>query len=279
MKPFPELVYFRVTSRCNNNCKCCFGSPKDLEEFSFLKLQELFSHFSKNSVKAVALTGGEPMIREDFGSIVNELKKYDFKIFLDTNGDLFFKYSEPIMKNIDVLGLPIDFPDGSYRNPDNLNTVLGILDFFRDRVRRPVIRIGTVVTKDNIDQMEKIELISTYPVDIWKIYEFIPQNINAIRYMHSLEVSPEEFDSVSKRIKEKYSCSINTVISRRKNRTNAYFFTASDGTVFMPVDNYDICREIKIGDIFDKDIVEKWEGFVSGKNYRDNASVTFGYKI
>lgn len=279
MKTFPEIITFRITSRCNNDCKYCCGPQKNLEEMSFLKLQELFHLFSKNGVKAIVLTGGEPLIRDDFENIIKELKKYNFKIFLDTNGDLFFTYQDLIIKNIDVLGLPIDFPNHSYRNQDNLSNILKILNFFKDNPQRPTIRIGTVVTQDNIDKLKQIgDLIKDYPVDIWKIYEFIPQN-NAVKNKSIFEVSLEQFNEAAQKVKDKFSKYFKIAISKRKDRTNAYFFVSSNGNVFMPVDDFNICKEVVIGNVFDDGIVEKWGKYISEDNYTDNAKVTFNYKF
>ncbi|MBU2595923.1 radical SAM protein [Patescibacteria group bacterium] len=280
MKPFPEIVSFRITSKCNNNCKYCYGPPQNLEEMNFLKLKKLFHLFSQNGVKAIVLCGGEPLVRGDFEDIIKELRKYNFKIFLDTNGDLFFKYSDLILKNVDVIGLPIDFPNKSYRNSDNLDNILRILNFFKEKPKKPIIRIGTVVTKDNIDKLEKIgDLIKDYPIDIWKIYEFIPQNVNAVKNKSLLEVLPEQFDEATQKIKDKFSKYFKIAISKRKDRTNAYFFVASNGNVFMPVDDFNLCREVEIGNVFDENIVEKWKKFISENNYIDNAKATFNYKF
>jgi len=280
MKLFPEIVTFRITSRCNNNCKYCYGPPKNLEELNFQNLKKLFNLFHKNGVKAILLTGGDPLVREDFEEILKDLKKHHFKIYLDTSGDLFFKYQNLIPNHIDVIGLPIDFINKSYRNTDNFNNVIKILEFLQKLSKRPIIRIGTVATKENIRDIEKIgKLIVNYPVDIWKIYEFIPQNFNAIKNRSDLEINSEQFNSVTEKIEKDFSKFFKVVISKRKDRTNAYFFVASDGTVFMPVDDGDICREIKIGNVFEKDIIEKWKKLVLGENYIDNAKVTFNYRF
>lgn len=276
MKKFPEIATFRITSRCNNNCKYCFGPPKNLKEMGLLKIKGLFRLFHEKGVKAIVLTGGEPSIREDFEDIIKELKKRGFKIFLDTNGDSFFKYKDLIPENIDVLGLPVDFPDKSYRNPNNLKTVFKILDFFKNKSPRPVIRIGTVVTQENFTGLEKIgNLLTKYPVDIWKIYEFTPQNINAVEDRYFLEIPSKQFDEITQKIKKRFSKYFKVSISKREDRNKAYFFVASDGTVFMPVDDSNICHEIKIGNVFDESIIEKWEKMVSESNYISNVKMTF----
>jgi len=280
MKLFPEIITFRITSRCNNDCKYCFGPPKNLKELNLQNLKKLFNLFDKNGTKAVVLTGGEPLFRDDFQDIIQELKRHKLKIFLDTNGDLFFKYQDLILENVDVLGLPIDFPNRSYRNKNNLKTIIRTLNFLKETEKKPIVRISTVVTQENVDTLEEIgNLIKNYPVDIWKIYEFTPQNINAIKNKSVLEITPERFDRTTQKLKKKFSKFFNVVISKRKHRTNAYFFVASDGTVFMPVDDGDICREAKIGNIFEKGVVEKWRKFVTGKNYIENAEPTFNYKF
>lgn len=279
MKQFPEVVTFRITSRCNNDCKYCFG-PRNVEEMDFSKLKKLFHLFYERRVKAVVLTGGEPLLRDDFGEILKELKKYSFKIFLDTNGDLFFKSRDLISKYVDIIGLPIDFPDSSYRNEDNIKTVLEILDYYKKIKKHPLIRVGTVVTKDNFRKLNEIgELLKKYPINIWKIYQFTPQNVNAIRNKSLLEISQSEFNRISKSVKDNFSNFFKVGISSRQDRNNAYFFIGSDGIVFIPIDNMDICREKKIGNIFEKDILDKWGKFISEKHYIDNVRLTFNYKF
>lgn len=275
MRYLHRVVTFRVTSRCNNDCKHCFG-PRNVEELSFSELKKLFRLFYSKGFKAIVLTGGEPLLRDDFKKIINELRKYNFKIFLDTNGDFFFKYKDLISNNIDELALPVDFPNKSYRNKNNLKTILRILDYFKETDRRPTIRIGTVATQENIKVLDKIgELLKDYPVDIWKVYQFIPENFNAVKNRHLLEIPQRDFDKATQKIEKVFSKFFKVVIYKRENMDKAYFFVGSDGTVFMPVDDGDIFREKKIGNIFEKDIFDKWKEFVSRRNYLNNIKATF----
>lgn len=247
---------------------------------NFTELKKMFHLFYLKNVKAIVLTGGEPLLRDDFEEIVKELKKYNFKIFLDTNGDFFFKYKDSISKKIDVLGLPIDFPDSSYRNENNFRTILEILNYNKNLKKRPIIRIGTVITKDNFRNLDKIgELLKNYPIDIWKIYQFTPQNLNATKNKLSLEISQKTFDDTSQKLQDIFSEFFKVVISERRDRNFAYFFVNPDGTVFMPIDGFDICREKIIGNVFDRDILDKWNKFISAENYVNNAELTFNYKF
>ncbi len=276
---FPPIATIFITSRCNNNCKYCFG-PKNVAEMNFPKLKELFCLLHVRGVKAILLGGGEPLLRDDFGEILKELKRYNIKIFLDTSGDLFFRYRDLIVEHVSVIGLPVDFSDSSYRNEDNLKTVLEILSYYKELKKRPIIRIGTVITKDNFERLDEIgELLKNYPVDIWKIYQFVPQNYNAIKNRLSLEISQKEFDGAAQRIRDIFSGNFKVVISRREDRNRAYFFIAPDGVVLVPMDDLDICRQIKIGSVFDRDISEKWKKFASEKHYINNAEATFDYRF
>jgi MoaA/NifB/PqqE/SkfB family radical SAM enzyme len=280
MMEFPEVVTFRITSKCNYNCKYCF-SPTNIKELEIPELKKIFELFNKKNVKAVVLTGGEPLIREDIEQIFSELKEYSFKIFLDTNGSLFFRYKDSIDKDIDILALPLDFVNFSYRDKNHFNTIIKILKYYQNKEKRPKIRIGTVVTKDNFKGLEEIGgLLKDYPIDMWKIYEFLPQNINAVKNKASLEISPQEFEEATRGLKTDFSNFFKVVISKRRDRNRAYFHINPNGAVSIPVDNSEgICKERNIGNIFDKNIVEKWIRSVSKDNYIRNVKETFDYKF
>ncbi|TSC92085.1 MAG: radical SAM protein [Candidatus Berkelbacteria bacterium Licking1014_85] len=247
MALIPEVVTYRITSKCNNRCGYCYGPSRDLSEMNFASILKMFDLLRNLGVNAIVLTGGEPLDRDDIEEIVLELSKFQFRIFLDTNNDT------------------------------NFQNILRILDFYKGKTKRPILRIGTVVTKQNIDQLISIgNLIRDYPVDIWKIYEYIPQN-NAYSNRGEFDVSSTLFDKTVNEIIARFRTKCKIIISRRINRSRAYFFIQSEGNVFMPVDDGNVCREVTIGNIFDHDIFEKWRKFVLEGNYIENVEKTFDY--
>lgn len=279
MENLPQIVYFRITSRCNNDCKYCYG-PKKVRALRFKRLKKVFDLFSKNKVKGVVLTGGEPLIHKDIARIFKALKKHHLKIFLDTNGDWFFKYRKEIQKNVSVLGLPLDFAsDVSYRHKNHFRKIKTILDWYNETKEKPLLRIGTVVTKDNFQELPKIaEFLKNYKIDLWKIYQFIPIGLSATKNRKSLDIREKIFEKVTSEIKEKYSSYFKIAISKRKERSDAYFMINPNGQVVMPTDNGKTCREIIMGNIFDKDIVVKWKKLVYVRKYMDNAEPTFKFR-
>lgn len=280
MQKFPEIISFRITSHCNNNCIYCYG-PKQIRDLNRSQLYKIFQFLAQNKAETIVITGGEPLLRKDIDQILAELKKLGLKIYLDTNGDYFFKHKSAINKYVDGLGLPLDYASNnlSFRNKDNFWHILEILSYYQSRKRKPSIRVGTVVTKINSDQIEKIAKLLINKCDLWKIYQFIPVGHNASKNAAKLKVNDKLFGKISTDIKNKFGKKINILISKRKARDSAYFMINPDGKVIMPVDyGYD-CEEIIIGDVLEKNTIKKWKELVNINKYKKNAELTFNHKF
>ncbi|MFA5029755.1 MAG: radical SAM protein [Patescibacteria group bacterium] len=80
MDNFPEIVTFRITSRCSQNCSFCYG-PKNIPELDFSEARSIFALLASKGAKAITITGGEPLIRNDIEKIFSEIKSLGLKIF------------------------------------------------------------------------------------------------------------------------------------------------------------------------------------------------------
>ena len=277
---FPTYVAFRLTSKCINNCKYCYGPDRKTRDLSLIELRTLFNYLKNNGVEAILLTGGEPLLRNDFKKILGLLKKDNFKIFLDTSGYNFDRYKNEILKDVDVLVLPVDFPKKSYRR---FHYVFKILDYLKNKERKPIIRIGTVVTNDNYKILKKIKTeLLKYSIDFWKIYQFIPINSNAIKNKDSLNIPIRIFNNAIKGVGNDRKGFLKILICRKRDRNKAYFFINSDGSVFMPIygrGNDDIGEEKILGNVYDINIMDKWNKLISKNNYISNSESTFNYSF
>lgn len=284
MSDFPEVVFFRVTNRCEHDCKYCYA-PKFKKEPSFPEIKKALKTLKENEVEGIVLTGGEPLIREDITKILKEVKKNKFTAYLDTNGNNFSKHKKAIEKYVTVLGLPLDFSNGEmtseYRGKANTQKIIDILNTYKNKKEKPfIIKVGTVITKDNIKEIENIaEILKDKGIYLWKIYEFVPMENNAIKNKKRLQVNKNIFESATERIKKKYSKRINIMISKREDRTRTHFIINPDLSVAIPIDSSKICKNVIIGNIFDKDIGKKWAKMSIRSLYVANAKRTFNHRL
>lgn len=277
MAKFPEIVCFKVTSRCNLNCKYCFSYSNN-KDLSFSEIKKIIQYLYKNKVKAIIVTGGEPLLRKDIGKILKEIKKYNIKIHLDTNADLFFKYKKAINNYVDILRFSIDPSTETdyYRGRNNQNNVINALDYYKKQDiakkqnNKIKLRVGTVITKENINNLKVLaDTLKNYEINIWKISQFIPSGINGIKNK-SLKILTKIFNRETKIIKKEYSKYFKIVTAIAYSRSKDHFFINSDGTIYTPENTYSRTKYKHIGNIFDKNILKKWIMGVNLNNYLNN---------
>jgi len=87
----PYHCHFQITRKCNFRCmSCCVwkNSGKNKTELSLEEIKILAENLKKIGVKSVALTGGEPLLRQDLPQIIEIFKSRNFLVRLQTNGSL-----------------------------------------------------------------------------------------------------------------------------------------------------------------------------------------------
>lgn len=92
----PSLVDISITNRCNLHCPFCYAKSNnnlsDYDELSLEDYKQLFYELDQINVLRVALTGGEPFIREDILDIIKEFNQHHFAKIINTNGTLIDEY-------------------------------------------------------------------------------------------------------------------------------------------------------------------------------------------
>ena len=107
---------FEITGRCNFNCKMCYVHNSDCQKMKATELPaEWWINLGKEAVEAgmvfLLITGGEPLLRDDFEEIYTELSRMGCVISLNTNGYLIndrikslFEKNPPNRVNISLYG-------------------------------------------------------------------------------------------------------------------------------------------------------------------------------
>lgn len=82
-------IHLEITSNCNIRCKHCYMSAGkvNMNQLAYDDIVSFIESLDLNRVsKDIVVTGGEPLLHQDFDKIVTYLKSKSFKIILFTNG-------------------------------------------------------------------------------------------------------------------------------------------------------------------------------------------------
>lgn len=279
----PLTVDWRITSSCHMRCPFCYG-PKGIPSLALAGSLKVISTLDKMGVETVCLSGGEPLLYKFIKDVLIQLRKRNIEVYLSTSGIGYFTYAEVIEECVTKLSLPLDghterLQKACGRTATSFRDVMKILDYYRDKDRNFQIKIATLITKRNVNKSlgPLFRLLMGYPIDIWKIYELLPEGM-AKRNFHELGYSETEFDNAIKRLNKqiKHPPNFEIVISRRKDRDSGYFIIQPDGTVIIPVDEKHAINEMPIGKMLIdpiEDIVSNWQDNANIRNYLSNIRI------
>ena len=91
----PIFAHIRVTSKRNLNCPYCYANDNtNKEDMSDQLLLELVDICNQNDILCITWTGGEPLIRKGFYSVVMKAYAHRIKQTILTNGTLLQKVVE-----------------------------------------------------------------------------------------------------------------------------------------------------------------------------------------
>ncbi len=97
-RPLPKSFVIELTKRCNNHCLYCYmaegpsAQDCDRDRSSEMSTREVIDIIAKlcdeAPVQSIALSGGEPLLREDLGEILSFIRSKKIAAIVITNGTL-----------------------------------------------------------------------------------------------------------------------------------------------------------------------------------------------
>ena len=186
----------------------------------------------------ITVAGGEPLLRPETPRILSFAKQeLGMIVYLSTDGSFVLNRYPEFNEQIDVMGLPLDgssieINERMGRRPYLYNNIRKILGYFREFPPSHIVKVGTVMSKINYDDIANIgRLLFRNPElrspDVWRLYQFEKigrgeQNAN------DYYISNDEFEAKSNEIVQLFP---EIDIRPRSNEThlNAYFFVTPDG--------------------------------------------------
>jgi MoaA/NifB/PqqE/SkfB family radical SAM enzyme len=111
----PKWVHVEITNLCNLRCTMCDRwkwikeDKKAADSLSSKTLENLFTELSQIGVKLIILSGGEPLIRKDFISIIEYINNLKMAVTIISNGTLMdLEKAECLAKNNTTVIFSID---------------------------------------------------------------------------------------------------------------------------------------------------------------------------
>lgn len=112
MKYQPETLIWEFTMGCNLRCRHCGSSCENSlpGELSTEEALTLVDDIAKLKPKWISLSGGEPLLREDWYLVANKFREHDISVRMISNGLLIDKNIAQKMKEsgIDMVSISLD---------------------------------------------------------------------------------------------------------------------------------------------------------------------------
>ncbi len=155
----PLRAIFKVTKRCNLQCKhCCEWKFFKKDDLPLYKIRYMFDKLARAGTTHLSLNGGEPLLRDDIGEIIKYAKKLKMSVGVTTNGSFVpAKINE--IKDVDFLGLSLDGPREMHdflRGEGQFEQIMKAIDIAKENKIRGVY-INTVLTKELCSDLTKLE--------------------------------------------------------------------------------------------------------------------------
>lgn len=251
------IVDFQVTSRCNLDCNFCCGANKCKKDSSLDDIKTVIDKLATAGVDRVVITGGEPLLRRDIKDIISHFFDKGIRVYLSTNGYLIDDNLDIISKCVDCVGLPLDastpeLNKAMTRGYKQLETTMSAIRKLRKLQERKIIKIGTVVSKVNKDDIINLgKLLYADKIlapDVWRLYQFTPLGEGLLNRDYH-EISDDDFKFLVMKVKAAFQDrSIGSLSNEESNDT--YLFIAPDlEFVGLTSDDY-----VNLGNARDMDI-------------------------
>lgn len=152
----PRLVNLEITKKCNARCSFCAcwqaGNSEEIEDYGPI--------VRKFRPVVLSISGGEPLVRKDYASVVRSVRPYCHYLILITNGLLLNEDSADKLANEGVNQICVSL-DYLGKQHDEMRQINGLYDHISKMIPRLTskgfrIAINTIIMESNLDQIVEI---------------------------------------------------------------------------------------------------------------------------
>ena len=161
----PLAGTFELTNRCNFNCRMCYVHNSDSNKFKETELSagqwiDIAKAAADSGMLFLLLTGGEPLLRDDFEEIYENLTRLGLILSVNTNGSLLTGRNAALLERLPPSHINISLYGAS---DDTCKRVCGVsyLNAVKENIRRMKgagldVRLNVSLTPDNEEDIGAI---------------------------------------------------------------------------------------------------------------------------
>ncbi|MBD3344387.1 MAG: radical SAM protein, partial [Chitinivibrionales bacterium] len=144
---YPFYASFKLTSRCHFGCPFCNVRHNRTPDLSTRDIQRILDNLSRSSILMTSFEGGEPLLREDIGELLEYASRCKFYLLFTTSVRNLLEYPlHTYARYIDFFHVSID------EGHNNLD----MYDLLPELTKLPTqVSVQVVVTRDTVDALEK----------------------------------------------------------------------------------------------------------------------------
>ncbi|MBD3345915.1 MAG: radical SAM protein [Chitinivibrionales bacterium] len=144
---YPFYASFKLTSRCHFGCPFCNVRDNRTPDLSTRDIKRILDNLSRSSILMTSFEGGEPLLREDIGELLEYASRCKFYLLFTTSVKNLLEYP------LHTYGKYIDF---FHISIDEGHNNLDMYDLLPELTKLPTqVSVQVVVTRDTVDALEK----------------------------------------------------------------------------------------------------------------------------
>jgi len=179
----PFLVVWNYTDACNLRCKHCYqrAGKMSKDELSLEERLNIVDQLADNDVVAIAFSGGEALLRDDFWEVARYASGKGLYLSLATNGTLLTKDVVSRLRDVGVQYFEISLDSVDRAKHDAFRGVTGAWERTVAGIKNVVAQdgayscIANTITNENYRELDDLVAFSTkLGVNRTLIFNFIP---------------------------------------------------------------------------------------------------------
>lgn len=202
----PRLVAWELTRACNLACRHCRADAipePSPDELTTTEAKDFIDQLAEFGKPILIMTGGEPLLRDDFYEIAQYGTDKGLRVVLATNGTFMTPEIATRLKDVGIQRISVSIDGSDAKTHDDFRCEQGSFDAALVGIRHIKdagigFQINTTITKRNIEQIPLI-LDLAIELDAQALHIFMLVPTGRGKEIEEDEIPPEEYERVLNR--------------------------------------------------------------------------------